>query len=103
MMVSLGEAPYNASSSLCCTLRPKFTCSRRSFAKFDSCSVRIILAQRTGNVKKRTKPQIREAGEDIVLSAGVTGATLQILAFAKMASPNVCKKLKLKFENCNIC
>jgi hypothetical protein len=88
-MVSLVKAPSNAFSSLPFTLRPKFPC-RRSLAIADSCWVRIILVQRTGNGKKRTEPKIRESGEHTVLSTGVTGATLQLLAFAKMASPNVC-------------
>ena len=88
-MVSLLEAPSNAFSSLAFTLRPQLPC-RRSLAIVVSCWVKIILVQRTGNGKKRTEPQIRESGEYTVLSTGVTGATLQLLAFAKMGSPNVC-------------
>ena len=67
-MVSLSEAPCNASWSLCSTLRPKFPCSKSLFAKFDSSSVRIIF--RTGNVKKERKATNSGGGrgEDTVFS-----------------------------------
>ncbi len=88
-MVMLLEAPCIASWSLCCTLRPKFPCSSRWFAKFDSCSVRIILAQRTG-IGKKERRFGRWERTTCCQCICVTGATLQILAFAKMAAPNVC-------------